>query len=308
MIGGRMGFVGVDTAHSSINRVFPLWAEELGLASGDLRGFDIPLGAADSDYRDVVAKIRDDAGQAGALVTTHKFRIYEAASDMFDAIDPFALACGEISSIYKREGVLGASAKDPITAGAALEAFLPDDHFARTGAGVVCLGAGGSGTALSWYLAHRADRPASVTITARRQAALDHLRGVHERGGLDLSLFRYALLDPDDVVGSADRIVEAAGEGVVIANATGMGKDRPGSPLGDDVRYPSGAYVWEFNYRGSLEFLHQARRRQEERALTVEDGWVYFLHGWTQVIAEVFDVEMTPELFQRLAIRADSVR
>jgi hypothetical protein len=22
----------------------------------------------------------------------------------------------------------------------------------------------------------------------------------------------------------------------------------------------------------------------------LEDGWVYFLHGWTQVIAEVFDV------------------
>lgn len=308
MIRGRMGFVGVDTAHSSINRVFPLWAEELGLASRELRGFDIPLDQPDARYREVVAAIRDDVDQAGALVTTHKFRIYEAAHDMFDAIDPFALACGEISSIYKREGTLGASAKDPITAGAALEAFLPADHFARTGAHVVCLGAGGSGTALSWYLAHRADRPASVTITARRQASLDHLRDVHERGGLDTGLFRYALLDADDVVASADSIVEAAGEGAVIANATGMGKDRPGSPLSDDVEYPAGSYVWEFNYRGSLEFLHQARRREAERGLTVEDGWVYFLHGWTQVIAEVFDVEMTPELFQRLARRADAVR
>ena len=28
------------------------------------------------------------------------------------------------------------------------------------------------------------------------------------------------------------------------------------------------------------------------RALTVHDGWVYFIHGWTRVIAEVFDVEI----------------
>ena len=24
----------------------------------------------------------------------------------------------------------------------------------------------------------------------------------------------------------------------------------------------------------------------------MEDGWTYFLHGWTQVVAEVFDVEI----------------
>jgi hypothetical protein len=29
-----------------------------------------------------------------------------------------------------------------------------------------------------------------------------------------------------------------------------------------------------------------------KRRLTVEDGWIYFLHGWTRVIAEVFDVNI----------------
>ena len=93
-----------------------------------------------------------------------------------------------------------------------------------------------------------------------------------------------------------------------MANATGMGKDRPGSPLSDRVVFPRKAAVWEFNYRGSLEFLHQARAQQEVRELLVEDGWVYFLHGWAQVVAQVFDVELTPELFARLAARADEVR
>ena len=27
--------------------------------------------------------------------------------------------------------------------------------------------------------------------------------------------------------------------------------------------------------------------------LTIEDGWTYFIHGWTQVIAEVFHIDIT---------------
>ena len=26
--------------------------------------------------------------------------------------------------------------------------------------------------------------------------------------------------------------------------------------------------------------------------LKIEDGWVYFIHGWTRVIAEVFDIDI----------------
>jgi shikimate 5-dehydrogenase len=47
--------------------------------------------------------------------------------------------------------------------------------------------------------------------------------------------------------------------------------------------------AWDLNYRGDLAFLDQARAAGHVR---VEDGWVYFLHGWTQVIAEVFDLEI----------------
>ena len=28
-------------------------------------------------------------------------------------------------------------------------------------------------------------------------------------------------------------------------------------------------------------------------ALFIEDGWTYFIHGWTQVIAEVFHIDIT---------------
>ncbi|MEB0161082.1 hypothetical protein, partial [Pseudomonas sp. AH2 (2023)] len=39
-------------------------------------------------------------------------------------------------------------------------------------------------------------------------------------------------------------------------------------------------------------FLDQAQAQKEAKSLQIEDGWTYFIHGWTQVIAEVFDVEI----------------
>jgi shikimate 5-dehydrogenase len=87
-----------------------------------------------------------------------------------------------------------------------------------------------------------------------------------------------------------------------------MGKDRPGSPLTDAGRFPERGVVWEFNYRGSLEFLAQARAQQRERDLTVEDGWRYFVHGWSQVVADVFDIPMPPQTVQQLAAIAAEVR
>ena len=54
--------------------------------------------------------------------------------------------------------------------------------------------------------------------------------------------------------------------------------------------------------------MHQALRQVEARELTVEDGWIYFVHGWSQVVAQVLHVDLTPELFGRLERAAASVR
>lgn len=300
-----MGFVGVTTASSSIMKVFPLWADILGLPTRTLIGHDLPMDADPAQYRAMVEQIRDDPHHRGALVTTHKMNVYAAASDLFDELDPFAVSCAEISSISKRGPLLSGRAKDPITVDLALNDFLPADHFARTGAEVVILGAGGSGTALSWALAERADAPARITVTARSQDKLDHLREVHRQHGTRDGLIDYVVTETPE---EADAVVAAAPAGSVIANATGLGKDRPGSPLTDAAVFPEGAYPWEFNYRGSLEFLHQARAQEAERSLHVVDGWRYFIHGWSQVVADVFELDLTPEVVERLAEAAESVR
>jgi shikimate 5-dehydrogenase len=300
-----MGFVGVSTGSSSIMQVFPRWADVLGLPTRNLIGHDLPMDATPEQYVALVEQIRDDPNHRGALVTTHKMNVYAAASDLFDELDPFAVSCSEISSISKRGDRLIGRAKDPITVDLALNDFLPTDHFARTGAEVVILGAGGSGTALSWALAERADAPSRVTVTARTDEALEHLRAVHEQHGTAPNLIRYVRTDAP---AEAAALVAAAPAGSVIVNATGLGKDRPGSPLPDDVVFPEGAYVWEFNYRGSLEFLHRARAQEAARSLHVVDGWRYFIHGWSQVVADVFELDLTPEIVEQLAEAADSAR
>jgi shikimate 5-dehydrogenase len=302
-----MGFIGVSTGGSLIMKVFPAWAEILGLPTNRLVGFDVVPGSPDEVYVDLVQRLRDDPDYRGALVTTHKMAVYRAASQLFDEFDDFALACKEVSSIAKRDGgkrLLG-GAKDPITAGLALEQFLPADYFASTGASMVILGAGGSGTALSWYMQDRPDRPERITVTARRQASLDQLRAIHDARGTSPDAIDYVLAPrPEDV----DAILAAQPAGTVVVNATGMGKDIPGSPLSDAVVFPQDGYVWEFNYRGSLEFMHQALAQAEARNLTVVDGWDYFIHGWSQVVAEVFELELTPERFEAMSKAAYEVR
>jgi shikimate 5-dehydrogenase len=302
-----MGFVGVSTGASSINRVFPLWADILGLPTRELVGHDVALDAPDEVYRDLVRRIAADPDHLGALVTTHKIRMYDAAADLFDELDTFAQACGEISSISKVDGRLVGHAKDPLTVGLALDDLLPRDHFAGGPDGaphVLVLGAGGSGTALAWHLGQREDRPGAVVVTDTSPERLRHLEAVLARGDRRADVVTSLVADPAATAALAARLPE----GSLVVNATGLGKDRPGSPLADGTAFPRHGFAWEFNYRGSLEFLRQARDRADVDEITVVDGWRYFIHGWTQVMAEVFHLDLAPELVEKLADAAGAVR
>jgi shikimate 5-dehydrogenase len=296
-----MRFVGVSTASSSIRKVFPLWSDILGL-DAELVGLDIALDAPASAYRDAVRTIQEDPACVGALVTTHKIALFDAARDLFDELDDFAASVGEISSIASRDGRTLGAAKDPLTAGLSLEEVLDDDHFGQ-GAEALCLGAGGAGTAIGWYLGQRKDAPSRMTFVDVESARLRHLREVLAAHAPHVDL---RTVTPDEVDVPAE--LAALPPESLVVNATGLGKDRPGSPLPESARFPERSVVWELNYRGSLEFLAQARRQQADRQLTVVDGWRYFIHGWSQVVAEVFDVPMEPALVARLAEAAESVR
>ncbi len=138
-------------------RVFPEWARHLGLGDVAMKGIDLVPHDQPSHYREVVAFLKSDSLSRGALVNHAQTRSFRGpARDMFDQIDPHALLMEETSCLSKRDGRLICHAKDPISSGLSLDGFLPDQHFARTGAEVFSMGAGGSTIALTWHLAQAA--------------------------------------------------------------------------------------------------------------------------------------------------------
>jgi shikimate 5-dehydrogenase len=284
-------FIGVTTGQSSIMKVFPAWAEYLGLGDVEIKGIDFPAHDLPENYREAVNFLKNDPLSLGALVTTHKLDLFQACKDMFDVIDAHATLMAETSCISKRDGKLICNAKDPISSGLSLDGFLPKDHFANTGAELFSMGAGGSTIALTWHLMQeiRGDnRPKRIVVSNRSQPRLAHIRKIHESLGSDIPI-EYCLVETAQ---DNDDILASMAAGSVIINATGLGKDSPGSPLSDAANFPKNAIIWELNYRGDLVFLDQAKAAKVAQGLQIEDGWTYFIHGWTQVIAEVFSIEI----------------
>jgi shikimate 5-dehydrogenase len=303
----RFSFIGVTTGKSAIMRVFPKWAEHLGLDGVVMAGCDLPIHAEPARYRKIVSAIKADPLDLGGLVTTHKIDLFAACRDLFDYADPYAELCGEASCISKRGGKLRAHAKDPISSGRSIDEFVPQDYWNETGGEVLLFGAGGSNLAITLHLMTARephDRPRRIVVVNRSPARLASMRAVHERLGTGV---RVEYIENADAREN-DRLVTALPAGSLVINGTGMGKDIPGSPITSGAVFPERGFVWELNYRGELDFLHFAEQQQQARALAVEDGWRYFVHGWTSVIEEVFDVDLTPSIVDELAMIALPLR
>lgn len=284
-----MYFIGVTTTKSSIMKVFPAWAKALKI-DAIMVGIDIGIHEKPEVYRQVVDFIKNDPLSIGALVTTHKIDLFNATKDMFEYIGPLASRFGELSSISKQDGKLCGHAKDPITSGLSLEEFVPDGYFSDKGADVFIMGAGGSAISMGYHLMQekfRGNYPKRIVISNRSQHRLTEIEKIYKKldpGGIE---FEYHLTPK---AGQNDTVLDTMGKCSIIINATGLGKDRPGSPLTDDAVFPKNAIVWEINYRGDLRFMHQALEQKAKRNLQVEDGWNYFIYGWTAVISEVFHI------------------
>jgi shikimate 5-dehydrogenase len=283
-------------------KVFPQWAKALEIEA-EIKGIDFPLHAPAPEYRRAAEFLKADPLSLGALVTTHKLDFFKACRDLFGYIDPFAERLGEVSCLSKRDGLFRAHAKDPISSGMALESFVPPNFWARQGGEVLLLGAGGSSLAMSLYFSQEkfaGNMPKRITIANRSEprlvSARDALRGLAK--GIEFRFVHNSR--PED----NDALISALPPYSLVVNATGLGKDAPGSPTTGGVSYPRNSLVWEINYRGDLLFKHQAEAQAREKQLHVEDGWNYFIFGWTQVIAEVFDIDIPPSMLERLSLIA----
>lgn len=291
-----MQFFGVRTSGSLSMRLFPHWARVLGLREAALEGVDLPLGTGSARYRAAVLALRENAAVRGALVTSHKLGVVRAARDLIGRLTPEAELCGEVSALYKRGGLLWGHACDPENSGRAMDHFLGPDYWRRSAdAEILSLGAGGATVALLVHLLVRARwRPRAVRVVDIREENLAHCRRLAEMlcpAGLQMQF----ILGAD--ASSNDRLVGSLPPRSLVINATGMGKDLPGSPITDAARFPEQGAAWELNYRGERLFLQQARSQAERRELAVADGWHYFMHGWSSVMCHVYGVRLTDELF-----------
>ena len=138
---------------------------------------------------------------------------------------------------------------------------------------------------------------------------MEHNEGRLEKLRNDFSHAENLILEASDSSGrTAEAIMEKLPPMSLIVNATGMGKDLPGSPIPNSANFPDHAIVWELNYRGSLEFYRHAQDQQKSRKMRVHDGWDYFLLGWSSVMEEVFHFELTESLMRQLKQTAKPLR
>jgi shikimate 5-dehydrogenase len=225
-----MHFIGVTTGASSILRVFPRWARALGLGDCELNGIDLPPRAPAEDFRAIVRFLKDDPLSVGALVTTHKLDVVAAAGDLINGLDPYAAALREVSCLSKSGSRLLGHAKDPVSSALALAAMLPEGHWRRTGAAGFVIGAGGAALAIICCLAEAergVDRPARLVVSDRDPARLADIAATHRRLGLDLPIrYVHAASDAENAA-----VLPALPPHSLVINASGIGKDAPGSPL-----------------------------------------------------------------------------
>jgi shikimate 5-dehydrogenase len=300
-------FIGVTTGQSAAQRIFPRWMAALGRPEVTLQGVDFRIHDEPARYRALVEAIKADPLALGGLITTHKIDLLAASRDLFNRLDPYAQICDEISCISKRGDELVGHAIDPVADGRALDAVLGAGYFGRTGGELVSLGAGGAAAALALHIINKsdlADCPHRFTLVDLDVNRLAHVQAMVAKLPTTVDFCFLHHRDSSE----NDALLACLPPASVVINATGMGKDRPGSPITDAAEFPLLGVAWDLNYRGALDFMHQAYRQQAARNLTVADGWIAFLHGWTGVISQVLDIEITPALFDEMAAIAGQYR
>ena len=288
---GEVWFLGVSTRASVIHRALPRWGALLGRPLR-CQGVDLPVDARPGDYVEFCDRLLAAPGAAGAVVTTHKAALYRAARARFAGVDALAEQTREINAIRRDRSGLRGWARDPVSVGRVTDVIWPEP-----GRDVVCLGGGGTAVALLRHLTRRRARPASITVC---ETSPGQVRELH-RFLDDLGTAVPVHVRRGERGRPWDGEVATAGAGALIVNATGMGKDRPGAPVTDRVRFPGQAVVWELNYRGDLRFLRLAEARAGPLGLDVHDGWSLFCHGWAAALTPLLDLPEDPALGDRFA-------
>jgi shikimate 5-dehydrogenase len=292
------GFVGVTTRQSAVVPLFESWCRALRL-NWELRHWDIELDASRKVYDQFLSSVRSE-NYVGALVTTHKANLYSLSGLNFDLLEPSCVSLAEVGVVYRRGDAICGGVSDIESGGAVLERIVLSQHWKVGSRRAVVLGAGGAGLAAAWNLAVRGvGHATSVTLVEARR---DRLLEVQDL------LSRWPTMVPltlEHTTADADKFLTSPEPAGLVINATGLGKDRPGSPIASAASLPDRCMVWDFNYRGTLEFLKMARKPAVARDIECFDGGDYFAAGWSVVMCRVAGIPWSREIFEVFRVIAE---
>jgi len=147
----------------------------------------------------------------------------------------------------------------------------------------------------------RDDPPASMTFTDVSPGALADLRAVAGRAGIATSRLSFV---PVAAPADSDAVIAGLPSPALVINATGLGKDAPGSPLTDRARFGPATLAWDLNYRGDLVFLRQAAAAGAQ----TRGGWDYFVAGWAGGLTAIAGTPFTADLLSRFTRAAAPYR
>jgi len=119
-----------------------------------------------------------------------------------------------------------AHSMDPLGSRRAIQTILGPRYWGRSDGHVLCLGAGGAGTAITVNLLTQADpgdRPHQLIVVNDHQDGLDRLRSIVAQ--IDCTMEVEDVLNSD--LHRNDARLATLPEGSLVINATGMGKTRP---------------------------------------------------------------------------------
>ena len=156
-----------------------------------IEGVDLKIHDSPEAYREAVAQIKYDPLSLGALVTTHKIDLFNAARDMFDYFDPYADHVRRDLEHLQARRPPGRARQGPdqrrVEPGRDHRAGLFRAH--RRARAVLWRGRlGGRHPAAPDEQAERADRPEKFIVVNRSQGRLDSCERWSRRIGTDIAV------------------------------------------------------------------------------------------------------------------------
>ncbi len=295
-------FVGVTTRSSAVVGLFRAWCDILGV-NWTLVHWDLAVDSPPNAYDRIVADFRS-LDVLGGLVTTHKANLFSSKWRAFDLLEPLSTILNEIGVVFKREGELCGGVSDVESGSVILASLTSSKVWLEGNRHAYILGAGGAGLAALWNLGYRGVGEAKqITIVDPDP----YRREMAKRISSDSSFLCHVTVTAG-VDGQADECINGSEHGSLVINATGLGKDRAGSPVSSEFVFPCAATVWDFNYRGELEFLKLAESQAALRGLVIHDGFDYFACGWSFVMSRVAGRPWSLEVFSQFLSVAAAAR